>query len=242
MKTNVLIVILLVVMTSCKDKSPPPQPPPTSTTAVPNTLTDAEKSAGWRLLFDGQSTTGWRNYGKQTMSAGWKVEDGTLTRTGAGGDIITTDEFGNFDLTLEWKIEPGGNSGIFYRAAEDKDEIYWNAPEVQVLDDANHPDGRTPLQSAGALYDLYQVPAGIVKPANEWNTVRLLATGPHVEHWLNGVKVVEYEIGSRDWDARIARSKFAPYKKFGRSAQGHIGLQDHGNIVAFRNIKIRVLP
>ncbi|MGH8622887.1 MAG: 3-keto-disaccharide hydrolase, partial [Burkholderiales bacterium] len=179
----------------------PPQPPPSSTNAVPNTLTDEEKAAGWRLLFDGQSTAGWRNYGKQTIAAGWRIEDGALTRTGAGGDIITTDQFGNFDLSLEWKIEPGGNSGIFYRAVEDKDEIYWNAPEVQVLDDANHPDGRSRLQSAGALYDLYEVPPGIVKPANEWNTVRLIATGPHVEHWLNGVKVVDYEIGSRDWDS-----------------------------------------
>lgn len=242
MKTHVLFVMLVIALTSCKDRSPPPQPPPSSTNAVQNTLTDAEKSAGWRLLFDGQTTAGWRNYGKQTISDGWKVEDGALTRTGAGGDIITTDQFGNFELSLEWKIEPGGNSGIFYRAVEDKDEIYWNAPEVQVLDDANHPDGRSRLQSAGALYDLYEVPPGIVKPANEWNTVRLVASEAHVQHWLNGVKVVEYEIGDRDWDSRIAGSKFGPYKKFGRSPRGHIGLQDHGNIVAFRNIKIRVLP
>lgn len=239
MKTHLPLIALVVVTSTCKERS---QPAPPSSLVAQNTLTAEEKNAGWRLLFDGQSTTGWRNYGKQTMSDGWKVEDGTLTRTGAGGDIITQDQFGNFELSLEWKIESGGNSGIFYRAAEDKDEIYWNAPEVQVLDDANHPDGRTPLQSASALYDLYQVPAGIVKPANEWNAVRLIADGPHVEHWLNGVKVVEYEIGSRDWDARIARSKFAPYKKFGRNAQGHIGLQDHGNVVAFRNIKIRALP
>ena len=241
MKARLPLVVLVVVTTSCKERSQPP-PPPSSTTVAQNTLTNEETTAGWRLLFDGQSTAGWRNYGKQTISDGWKIEDGALTRAGAGGDIITNDQFGNFELSLEWKIEPGGNSGIFYRAGEDKDEIYWNAPEVQILDDANHPDGRSRLRSAGALYDLYEMPAGIVKPANEWNAVRLIANGPHVEHWLNGVKVVEYEIGSRDWDSRIARSKFAPYKKFGRSVQGHIGLQDHGNIIAFRNIKIRVLP
>jgi hypothetical protein len=242
MKTHLPILALVIAASSCKARSQPPQPPASSTATGQNALTSEEKAAGWLLLFDGQSTTGWRNYGKQTISDGWKVEDGALTRTGAGGDIITEDQFGNFELSLEWKIEDGGNSGIFYRAAEDRDEIYWNAPEVQVLDDANHPDGRSRLQSAAALYDLYEVPAGIVKPANEWNAVRLIADGPHVEHWLNDVKVVEYEIGSRDWDSRIAGSKFAPYKKFGRNDQGHIGLQDHGNIVAFRNIKIRVLP
>ncbi|HEV2671886.1 MAG TPA: DUF1080 domain-containing protein [Gemmatimonadales bacterium] len=240
MRTHLLLLALAVVASSCKAQSQPP--PPSATSTAQNTLTDAEQTAGWRLLFDGQTTAGWRNYGKKTISDGWKVQDGALTRTGAGGDIITNDEFGNFELSLEWKIEPGGNSGIFYRASEDSDEIYWNAPEVQVLDDAKHPDGQNRLTSAGAAYDLYAAPAGIVKPANEWNAVRIIANGNHIEHWMNGVKLVEYEIGSRDWDSKVAGSKFAPHKKFGRNPQGHIGLQDHGNIVAFRNIKIRVLP
>ena len=238
MRTCLPLVALVVVASSCKAKS---QPPPSPTTPA-NTLTDAEKGAGWRLLFDGQSTAGWRDYGKPTISDGWVVKDSALTRVGAGGDIITNDEFGNFELALEWKIEPGGNSGIFYRASEDKDEIYWNAPEMQVLDDAKHPDGQSPLTSAGALYDLYPAPRGIVKPANEWNAVRIAANGNHVEQWLNGTKVVEYDVGNRDWDSKIAGSKFAPHKQFGRNTKGHIGLQDHGNIVAFRNIKIRVLP
>ncbi|HKC38858.1 MAG TPA: DUF1080 domain-containing protein [Gemmatimonadales bacterium] len=240
MKTHLAVVGLLFVTNSCKAQSQPPAPPPSST--VLNSLTDAEKAAGWRLLFDGHTTTGWRNYGKPTISAGWTVQDGALTRTGAGGDIITTDEFKNFDLSIDWKIEIGGNSGVFYRASEDTDAIYWNAVEMQVLDDAKHPDGQNRITSAGAAYDLYPSPAGHVHPGGEWNSARLIVTGNHVEHWLNGFKLLEYELGSPDWNSKVAGSKFKPYPRFGKNAQGHIGLQDHGNVVAFRNIKIRVLP
>jgi hypothetical protein len=240
MKTHLPIIALLFVMNSCKAQSQPPAPPPSS--AVQNSLTDAEKAAGWRLLFDGTTTAGWRNYGKPTISDGWKVQDGALTRTGAGGDIITTDQFKNFELSIDWKIEVGGNSGIFYRASEDTDAIYWNAVEMQVLDDAKHPDGQSPLTSAGAAYDLYPSPAGHVHPGGEWNSARLIVNGNHVEHWLNGFKLLEYELGSPDWISKVAGSKFKPHPRFGKNAQGHIGLQDHGNVVAYRNIKIRVLP
>ena len=240
MRIHLPLLGLVVALHSCKAQSQPPQPPPASTTQ--NSLTDAEQSAGWRLLFDGHTTTGWRDYGKQTLSDGWVVQDGALTRTGAGGDIISNDEFGNFELSIDWKIEPGGNSGIFYRASEEKDEIYWNAVEMQVLDDAKHPDGQNPLQSAGAAYDLYPAPRGHVRPGGEWNTARLVVNGNHVEHWLNGFKMVEYELGSADWNSKVAGSKFKPHPKFGKNTQGHIGLQDHGNIVAYRNIKIRVFP
>ena len=241
MKTRTIAALVLVPL-SCKAQSQPPQPPPSSTNAVQNTLSDGEKAAGWRLLFDGTTTTGWRDYGKQTISDGWTVQDGALTRTGAGGDIISNDEFKNFELSIDWKIEPGGNSGIFYRASEEKDEIYWNAVEMQVLDDAKHPDGQNLLQAAGAAYDLYPAPRGHVNPGGEWNTARLVVNGNHVEHWLNGFKMVEYELGSPDWNSKVAASKFKPHPKFGKNTQGHIGLQDHGNVVAYRNIKIRVLP
>jgi hypothetical protein len=241
MKMLLAVIALLVVTNSCKAQSQTP-PPPASASASHNTLTDAERSAGWRLLFDGTTTTGWRNYGKPTIADGWKVQDGSLTRTGAGGDIITTAEFKNFELSIDWKIEPGGNSGVFYRASEDTDAIYWNAPEMQVLDDAKHPDGKSPLTSAGAAYDLYPAPPGHVHPGGEWNTARLIVNGNHVEQWLNGFKMVEFELGSRDWDSKVAASKFKPHLRFGKNTQGHIGLQDHGNVVAFRNIKIRVLP
>ena len=238
----------LLVGASCHTAPPPapPQPevspPVTGNAAVPNTLTNAERAAGWRLLFDGRTGAGWRGYRQAALPAGWQVKDGALTRVGSGGDIITNEQFKNFELALEWKIAPGGNSGIFYRASEDSDAIYWNAPEMQVLDDARHPDGQSRLTSAGAAYGLYPAPAGVVQPANEWNAVRLIVNGNHVEHWLNGVKMVEYEFGSPDFQAKVKDSKFAPHPNFGKNAAGHIGLQDHGDRVAFRNIKIRVLP
>jgi len=199
-------------------------------------------AAAWTSLFDGRTTAGWRGYRKDSLPAGWQVVDGALTRVGPGGDIISTGTYANFELTLEWNISPGGNSGIFYRASEDTDAIYWNAPEMQVLDDSGHSDGRSRLTAAGSDYGIYPSPAGVVKRAGEWNAVRLVVNGTHVEQWLNGVKVVEYEFGSPDWTARVAASKFAPHPHYGKNTAGHIGLQDHGDWVAYRNIQIRVLP
>jgi len=207
-----------------------------------NTLTTAERAAGWRLLFDGKTTAGWRGWKMDSMPSGWQVVDGTLKRVKPAADIITTDKFRNFELSLEWNIAKNGNSGIFYRASEDDDAIYWSAPEMQVLDDAGHPDGQSRLTAAGADYGLYPSPAGVVKPAGQWNQVRIVVNGNHVEHWLNGVKVVEYELGSPDWEAKVKASKFAPHAHYGRNAEGYIGLQEHEYPVAFRNIKIRVLP
>jgi hypothetical protein len=237
-----LAAVMVLAAVSCKVHQQQPAPLAAQGPASANTLTDAERSAGWRLLFDGQTGTGWRGYRMNDLPAGWQVKDGTLTPVTVGGDIITTDQFRNFELTIDWQIEPAGNSGIFYRAAEDTDEIYWNAPEMQVLDDAKHPDGQSRATSAGAAYDLYPSPPGHVNPAGEWNTARIIVNGNHVEHWLNGFKLLEYEFGSRDWDAKLKASKFAPHPRFGKNAEGHIGLQDHGNVVAYRNIKIRVLP
>jgi len=239
-----LMPALMLVSASCSKPQQPAQPVPgaSSGSTTANTLTDGERAAGWKLLFDGKTGAGWRGYRQQTLPAGWQVKDGALTRVAEAGDIITDEQFKNFELALEWKISPGGNSGIFYRASEDSDAIYWNAPEIQVLDDARHPDGQSRMTAAGAAYDLYPSPAGIVKPANEWNAVRLVVNGNHVEQWLNGVKVVEYEFGSPDFQAKVKDSKFAPHPNFGRNSAGHIGLQDHGDVVAFRNIKIRVLP
>jgi len=207
-----------------------------------NALTAAERAGGWRLLFDGRSTDGWRGFKMNSMPDGWKIVDGALTRVAAAGDILTTQKFKNFELTLEWKISEGGNSGIFYRGSEDEDAIYWTAPEMQVLDDARHPDGKSRLTSAGADYGLYEAPAGIVKPAGEWNTTRIVVKGAHVEHWLNGKKLLSYELWSPSWNAKVKKSKFAAHPKYGRNEEGYIGLQDHGDWVAFRNIKIHVLP
>jgi len=207
-----------------------------------NTLTQAEQAAGWRLLFDGRTTDGWRGYGMDSMPAGWEAVDGALTRVAETRDIITREQFGNFELSLEWKIASGGNSGILYRVTEEYDYTYKSGPEMQVLDDAKHPDGQSRLTAAGADYALYPSSAGVVKPAGEWNQVRILVNGNHVEHWLNGTKVVEYELGSPDWVAKVKASKFAEWPHYGLAKAGYIGLQEHGSRVAYRNIKIRVLP
>ena len=207
-----------------------------------NALTPAERDAGWRLLFDGKTTTGWRGWKMDTLPSGWEVVDGALTRVRPAADIITTEKFKDFELSLEWKIAPKGNSGIFYRASEEDEAIYWTAPEMQVLDDAGHPDGRSRLTAAGSDYGLYPSPAGVVRPAGQWNQVRIVVNGNHVEHWLNGVKVVAYELGSPDWEAKVKASKFARHLAYGRNREGYIGLQEHDAWVAYRNIKVRVLP
>ena len=206
-------------------------------------LTAAERAEGWRVLFDGRSLDAWRGYRKPALPDGWQAIDGSLVLAAAGaGDIITRERFRNFDLRLEWKVAPGGNSGIFYRASEEGDYIWQSASEMQVLDDERHADGKSQLTSAGSNFALYPVPRGASRPAGEWNAVRLLVNGNHVEHWLNGVKVVDYELGSLEWGSRVRASKFASMPLYGRSPQGHIGLQDHGDRVEFRNIRIRVLP
>ena len=208
---------------------------------TPNTLTEAERAAGWKLLFDGKTTAGWRGYGMDTMPSGWQAVDGILTRVSRAADIITKDQYGDFELVLEWKLQPRGNSGLFYRAIEGLEWIYHGAPEYALLDDAGHNDGKNPLTSAGSVHSVYAPPKGIVKPAGEWNTSRVVAKGTHVEHWLNGQKVVEYELGSPDWHRRVAASKFAPLPQYGKALRGHIGLQEHGGMAEFRNIKIREL-
>lgn len=205
-------------------------------------LSAAARQDVWRPLFDGTTTAGWRGYNRADMPQGWEVVDGALTRTGAGGDIITTEQFANFELSLEWMIAEGGNSGVFYRAVESSDPIYFSAPEMQVLDDARHPDGAARITAAGSNFALHAASAGVVKPAGEWNAARVVVNGSHVEHWLNGTKVVEYELGSDDWKRRVAESKFSEWPAYGKATRGHIGLQDHGDRVAFRNIMIRVLP
>jgi hypothetical protein len=209
---------------------------------APPAASATAEAQGWRPLFDGSTTGGWRGYNRPDMPEGWEAIDGALTRTRQAGDIITIEQFENFELELEWMLRPGGNSGVFYRAVESADPIYYSAPELQVLDDEGHRDGLSRLTAAGANYGLHPAPEGVVKPVGEWNAVRLVVNGNHVEHWLNGRKIVEYELGSEDWKQRVANSKFIEWPAYGKAARGHIGLQDHGDWVAFRNIRIRVLP
>jgi hypothetical protein len=220
-------------------------PPSTAAASSPsmNTLTAPEQAAGWRLLFDGRTTNGWRGYKTTTMPNGWRVADGLLTKDSSVDDILTTDQFGDFELALDWRIGTGGNSGLFYRATEEYEKVYWSAPEYQLLDDANAPDGKNRLTSAAAAYALYAAPAGIVKPAGQWNSTRVIARGAHVEHWLNGQKVVQYELWSPDWEAKVKASKFNDWPNYGRSKSGFFAIQgDHDGVLALRNIKIRTLP
>ena len=205
-----------------------------------NAMSSADPS-GWRTLFDGTSTDAWRGFQQQGFPAGWRIENGALTRVGEGGDIITKDQFGDFELELEWMVPPRGNSGIMYRVTEADSSTYRTGPEYQVLDDAGHPDGQNRLTSAASAYGFYAAPAGVVKPAGAWNSTRIVARGSHIEHWLNGQKVVEYELGSPDWEAKLKASKFDAWKGYGRAPRGHIALQDHGDRVAYRNIRIREL-
>lgn len=225
-----------------------PQAAPAGT---PNTLTSAERSAGWRLLFDGKTMNGWRGYRMDTMPTGWRVEDGTLAKSRGTEDILTTEMFSDFELSIDWKIALGGNSGIFYRAGEMYDRVYWSAPEYQLADDSLTPDSRNIMTAVGAVYGFYPSKRGVAKRAGEWNTTRIVVKGPHVEHWLNGVKLSEYEFWSPQWNLKLHGDpsdpskrplKFAPYKLFGMAKTGYIAIQgDHPGALTLRNIKIREL-
>ena len=237
-----LLVAALTMSCSPQQKTNTPDSPARQAESAPmaNHLTAADSAAGWRLLFDGTAPTQWRAYKKQSVPAAWHAQDGALSKELGIEDLISRDQFGNFELAFDWKIAPGGNAGIFYRGTEDYDHIYWSAPEYQLLDDAGHPDGKDRLTSAGAAYAVYPPPAGVVKPAGEWNSSRIVANGPHVEHWLNGTKVVEYELWSPDWEAKVKASKFKDYPKYGRAKSGYIGIQgDHEGQLQLRNIRIR---
>lgn len=222
-----------------------------------NTLNRFEEAAGWELLFDGQSTDGWRNYRREGISDGWQVINGALVRVGRGaGDIITAQQYENFELQLEYKISTAGNSGIMFRVVEGDAGAPYTGPEIQINDNAL---GRDP-QKAGWLYQLYkpQKPAWMIqaesevganlpveldatRPAGEWNHVLLRIAPTGCELLMNGVSYYKFLIGSEDWNERVARSKFAGHAGFGKAERGYLCLQDHGDLVAFRNIKIRRL-
>jgi hypothetical protein len=208
----------------------------------PNTLSEQEKKDGWKLLFDGTSLQGWMNWKtKKPLEEGkWKVEGGALVLTGKGaGDIYTAEAFENFELSVEWKTT--GNSGILIRVDPEYNGQIWKpAPEVQINRDTPKSLGSS---SAGALYALYGVEGGekVIHP-DGWNEIRIRLVDGRGEHWMNGRRLYSYEIGSDDWNKRVAASKFKDEKAFARKSKGHIGLQDHGAVVSFRNVKIRPLP
>jgi hypothetical protein len=204
---------------------------------------DPEPAAKWRTLFDGKLLDTFRGWRSDGMPQGWYVVDGALAKDGPVDDLVTREQFGSFELELEWKIGKAGNSGVFYRGTREYDEIYWSGPEYQLLDDANAPDGRSRLTAAASAFGLYGPPAGVVKPFGQWNTTRIVIKVNHVEHWLNGQKVVEYDLGSPEWKAKVAASKFSAYPNYGLAQAGLIGIQgDHPGSLALRHIRIRELP
>ena len=207
--------------------------------AQENTLTAAEKAAGWKLLFDGRTTEGWRGFKAPAPDPGWTVKDGTLgPDPKTSKDIITKETFGDFELSFDWKISPKGNSGVMFRVIEEGDQTYFSGPEYQVLDNSR---GEPPLERAGALYGLYAPSQDVTRPVGEFNQSRILLRGGKGEHWLNGVKVVEYDLDSPEFKAKVAATKFKAWPQFARARSGHIALQNHGDHVAYRNIKIRPL-
>lgn len=205
----------------------------------------------WKSLFDGKSLDAWRIYKSEAAPklcetpgapACWEIRDGVLMKDGNANDMITKEEFGDFELELEWKIGEAGNSGVFYRGTEEYNAIYWSAPEYQLLDNVKAADNKKDNHLAGSVYDIYAAPADAAKPAGEWNQTRIIAKGSHVEHWLNGRKVAEYDLGSPDWKEKLETSKFKPWSHFATSPKGHFGVQgNHPGTLALRNIRVREL-
>jgi len=211
---------------------------------APNTLSAAEESAGWRLLFDGATSAGWHLYGGGRV-VGWEIADGALVALAQddGHDIVTDDEFENFELVVDWKLSARANSGIFYHVVEQGYKvIYASGPEYQIIDDDGWPSRLEEWQHTGANYAMHPPLARAAKPVGEWNHTRILVNRGHVEHWLNGAKTADYVMWTPECEKLVAAGKWKDYPGYGRARKGRIGLQDHGNKVWFRNIKVRVIP
>ncbi|MCK4874097.1 MAG: DUF1080 domain-containing protein [Phycisphaerales bacterium] len=243
------VLASLLVVTACSEATQDTPSTPNAPNAVKpvalNALTPAETAAGWMLLFDGESTDRWRGYRQDAFpEKGWIVEDDCMkvTAGGGGGDIITVDQFENFEFVLQWRVAEKANSGIMYRVKETAAAPWQTGPEYQILDDAGHGAQPTDAHSAGALYDLYTpAPGKVNRPTGEFNDTRIVINDNRLQHWLNGIKIVACELGSDDWNERVEASKFGAYEGFGVNARGHIALQDHGDDVWYRHIKIRDL-
>lgn len=219
---------------------------PRAQTPAPNTLTAAEQKDGWKLLFDGKTIDKWRGFKMPAMPDNWGVVEGTLALTNVRRppDIISIEEFSDFDFKFEWKlgeIPAGSNSGVMFYVTEEGEATYHTGPEYQILDNSRHPDGKNPLTTAGACYALYAPSRDVTRPIGEWNESRIVINKAKAQHWLNGEKVVEYDMDSADWKAKVAGSKFKEWSGFGVTHRGHLALQQHGGPVAYRNLKIKTL-
>jgi hypothetical protein len=212
-----------------------------------NMLSPTEKKQGWKLLFDGKSLSGWRTY-QNKQSDSWSVKDGTLHCKGSENDksdlrsdLITKDQFDNFDLSIDWKISPQGNSGIIYLCSEKEKTSYLTGPEYQLIDDIGFPQKLEDWQKTGANYAMDPAPTAVTKPVGEWNNTRIVVNKGHVEHWLNGKKVVDIQMWTPEWQKKKETGKWKDAPNYGTVKKGHIALQDHGSEAWFRNIKIKAL-
>ena len=210
--------------------------------AADNQLTAEEQADGWQLLFNGKDMSQWRTFKQPTVNEKWQIEDGAITLTaGGGGDLISKESYKNFELTLDWKIAEAGNSGILILADEKGKYIYSLAPEIQILDNERHPDNKLDTHLSGSLYDMIASPVASHKKAGEWNSTKIRLENSALTIWQNDVQTAKVTIGSAEWNSLIAKSKFASWPDFAAAKEGHIGLQDHGDKVWFKNIKIKEL-
>lgn len=205
-------------------------------------VTASGRAAEWQTLFDGKDLAAWKTYGRPADEpVKWAIEDGVLAWRKDAGNLATKELYGEFELELEWKISPGGNSGVMFGVDEKSDKPWHSGPELQILDDAKHRDGKNPLTSSGALYSLYPPLKTAAKPVGEWNTMRVRVQAKRVQSWLNGQLVVDVAMGTDEWKERVAKSKFGRFRQFGQVSPGRILLQDHNEAVWFKNIRVRRL-
>jgi hypothetical protein len=250
MKQSIALLLTLVILFACQPGKQVEEKTETADQPADtnNVLTEQQKADGWVLLFDGTTMNGWRTF-KNLPNNSWEVADGALhckpfVEGGVNerADLITEEQYENFEFAFQWMISPQGNSGVMFRVSEAYNEPYATGPEYQVLDDEGYPGEVRDVNFSGGNYDMHTPENRTLRPVGEWNDGKIVVNGDHVEHWLNGIKVVDYDLNSADWTARRDASKWKDFPAYATIKKGHLDLQDHGNEVWFRNLMIKVLP